>query len=147
MTQYATINEATAYFDDRLNSQVWYNAEPNDQNKALKTATRYIDRLNFVGEMTDPLQVNQFPRGGDTVVPQDIKDACCELAYVLLDGVDIENERGNLDMVSQGYGNVRSTYSREQKPAHVLAGIPSIVAWNLLLPYLPDSRVIAVTRV
>lgn len=147
MASYVTIADANTYFADRLNSEVWINADPNDQVKALATATRYIDRLNFAGSKHDDLQSNQFPRGDDVDVPQDIKDACCEIAIMLLDGFDIEVERNNLDMISQGMGNVRSTYSRDMKPAHILAGIPSIVAWNLLLPYLPDSRVIGVTRV
>jgi hypothetical protein len=146
-TPYASMAEATVYFGERLNSQVWYNSEPNEQLVALKTATRYINRLNFIGERTDTTSPMQFPRGGDTVVPDDIKAACCEIAYALLDGIDVEKESENLDMVSQGYGNVRSTYERSMKPAHILAGIPSIVAWRLLLPYLPDSRIISVTRV
>jgi hypothetical protein len=144
---YQDLVGAQAYFETRLNSETWFNAIPNNQVSAIKTATRYIDRLNFDGGRTDTTQVNQFPRGGDVDVPQDIKDACCEIALALLDGVDMEKERENLDMTSQGYGNVRSTYSREHKPEHILAGIPSIVAWHLLLPYLPDPRVIAVTRV
>lgn len=147
MSQYATLNEALIYFNDRMNSEVWYVTEPNTQDRALKTATKIIDRLNFAGSKTDELQENQFPRGSDTDVPQDIKDACCEIAFALVDGVDIEKERENLDMVSQGYGNVRSTYERSMKPAHILAGVPSIVAWHLLLPYMPDPRVISVTRV
>lgn len=144
---YLTIEEAQEYFENRLNSQTWFDAEPNNQLVSLKTATKYIDRLNYNGSKTLEAQYHQFPRGGDTYVPQDIKDACCEIAIALLDGVDIEKERENLDMVSQGYGNVRSTYERSMKPAHILAGIPSIVAWHLLLPYLPDPRIISVTRV
>lgn len=147
MAKYVEVAEAIIYFSERLNTQAWDNAESGDQVKALATATRYIDRLNFAGEKTDPDQENQFPRGGDTEVPEDIKAATCEIALALLDGVDIEVERNNLDMVSQGFGNVRSTYERNTKPAHILAGIPSIVAWNLLLPYLPDSRLVRVTRV
>lgn len=146
-TQYISLEDATLYFDDRLNSQVWYDAEPNDQSRALKTATRMIDRLNFIGSRTSTTQALQFPRGGDTTIPSDIKYACCEIAYALLDGIDVEKEIENLDMVSQGIGNVRSTYARTSKPAHILAGIPSIVAWRYLLPYLPDPRIVTVTRV
>lgn len=147
MTPYIDVADATIYFGDRLNSQAWFEAEPSNQLTALKTATRYIDRLNFIGEKTDEAQENQFPRGGDTVVPTDIQQACCEIAIALLDDIDIEREKENLDMVSQGYGNVRSTYDRSTKAVNILAGIPSIVAWNLLLPYLPDSRIVSVTRV
>jgi hypothetical protein len=146
-SSYQTIATATEYFKLRLNSQVWFAAEPSDQIAALATATRYIDRLNFIGTKTDSAQALQFPRGGDTAIPTDILWACNEIAIALLDGIDIERERENLDMSSQGYGNVRSTYDRSSKPAHILAGIPSIVAWNLLLPYLPDMRIVAVTRV
>lgn len=147
MTPYIEVADAELYFQERINSQAWFNAEPNDQLAALKTATRYIDRLNFIGDRVDVDQEHQFPRGDDVDVPEDVKQATCEIAYALLDGIDVEVEHNNLDMVSQGYGNVRSTYERTMKPEHMLAGIPSIVAWRLLLPYLPDSRIIAVTRV
>lgn len=145
---YAALSYANSYFEtERLNSAIWFMADPNNQIKALKTATRYIDRLKFIGEKTDEEQVEQFPRDGDTVVPDDIMKACCEIAFALIDGRDIEVEQENLDMVSQGYGTLRSTYDRSIKPAHVLAGIPSIVAWRYLLPYMCDTRDMIVTRV
>jgi hypothetical protein len=146
-TSYMTTGTANEYFKMRLNSQVWFASEPSDQMAALATATRYIDRLNFIGSKTDDTQEHQFPRSGDTVVPKDIQYACCEIAIALLDGVDIERERENLDMTQQSYGSTKSTYDRATRPAHILAGIPSIVAWNYLLPYLPDMRLVAVTRV
>lgn len=147
MNPYIEAVDADDYFGERLNSALWFDTTEEDKTAALKTATRYIDRLTFVGAQTDATQEHQFPRGGDTDVPLDIQYACCEIAFELLDGVEIAKEIENLDMVSQGYGNAKSTYDRTTKPAHILAGIPSIVAWHYLLPYLPDLRIVQVTRV
>ena len=147
MSQYLTVSEAETYFSGRYNSPAWDESSDTDKNKALITATRSIDRLNFYGEVAVEGQDLQFPRGTDTEIPQDILDACCEVAYSLLDGKEPEIDYENLSMVSQGYGNVRSTYDRDIKPDNELAGISSIVAWRLLLPYLRDPRQVSVNRV
>jgi hypothetical protein len=144
---YIDVSAAGSYFADRLNTEAWDNADPADQYKALKMATDAIDRLNFLGEKTDDTQVNQFPRSGDTEMPQDIEEACADLAIRLLDGVDPELEFENLTMVSQGYANVRSTYDRTNPPEHIVAGIPSVTAWRKLKPYLRDVRGVGLNRV
>jgi hypothetical protein len=147
MAAYATRTEAQAYFDERLNTDAWDDATEANQTKALAMSTKLIDRLNFVGEKTDEDQDNQFPRDNDTEVPNDIKNACSEIALALLDGVDPELEFENLAMVSQGYANVRSTYDRSFAQEHIVAGIPSVIAWRYLKPYLRDARAIDLSRV
>ena len=147
MDPYITVNDADTYFDERYNSPSWDVSTDTDKLKALKTATRYIDRLNFANDKTVSTQELQFPRGGDTVVPENIQWACCEIAYALVDGIEPELEFENLDMLSQGYGNVRSTYDRTDRPIHVLNGIPSVVAWRFLMPFLRDVRSVDVIRV
>ena len=137
-TAYITEAEGETYFGERLNADAWDDASSSDRVKATKQATKAIDRLNFRGEKTSSTQANQFPRGDDTAVPQDIKDACAECALAFLDGLDPEIEYENLSMVSQGYANVRSSYDRSGVPIHVVAGIPSSVAWRFLVPYLRD---------
>jgi len=144
---YCTIAEADAYFSGRLNTDAWDDATSGDQVKALVQATRMIDRLNFKGEMTDEDQQFQFPRDDDTLVPEDIKYACSEIALALLDGVDPELEFDNLRMVSQGYANVRSTYDKDSPPQHFVAGIPSVTAWRYLKPYLRDVNAVDLSRV
>lgn len=138
MASYATVSEAQLYFDERLHTEAWDDSDDTTRNKALSQATRIIDRLNFLGDKTDSAQTLQFPRDGDTTVPDDIKHATSELALALLDGVNPDLEFENLFMVSQGYSSVRSSYDRSIKPPHVLAGIPSIAAWTFLKPYLRD---------
>ena len=146
-TAYATEAEAILYFSGRLNADAWDDADSYERDKALINATRIIDRLNFKGTKTVDAQVLQFPRDNDTVVPDDIKSACSEIALALLDGVDPELEYDNLSMVSQGYANVRSTYDRSMPSEHVAAGIPSVNAWRYLKPYLRDVSAIDVSRV
>lgn len=146
MTSLATIEEATAYMAERLETTPWDDASEGDQQKALNMATRAIDKLAFIGDKYDDAQEHEFPRGDDTTIPQDIKDACCELALSLLDGVDPELEFENLGMVSMGYSNVRTTYDRSNPPEHIIAGIPSVTAWRCLKPYLRDPRTIDLSR-
>ncbi len=145
--QYATISEADTYFAGRLNVDAWDDANTTNRNKALIEATTRIDRLNFYGAMTETDQTLQFPRDDDTDYPDDIKYACAEIAFALLDGVDPEIEFENLNLVSQGIGNVRATYDRTSPPEHIAAGIPSIIAWRFLKPYLRDVRNFRTRRV
>lgn len=146
MSAYIEIDEAQEYFDLRLHTNAWDEAEDIDRTKALETATRLIDRLNFLGSKTDDSQELQFPRGEDIDVPQDIKFACAEIALRLLDGFDPELEYENLLIISQGYSNVRSTYDRSRIPEHIAAGIPSIVAWRYIKPYIRDAQVVDLSR-
>lgn len=147
MAAYATSVEAQTYFDGRLNTDAWDDATSANKTKALSMATTLIDRLNFRGEKADSTQENQFPRGDDTVVPSDVKNACAEIALALLDGVDPELEFDNLRMKSQAYGVVRSTYESDRAPEHYVAGIPSSLAWRFLKPYLRGAYTIDTHRV
>ena len=146
MGMYGTIAGAETYFKTRLNTSAWDNAQNLDKTSALTMAAEVIDRLNFLGEKTDENQELQFPRYSDTLVPEDIKKAAYEIALALLDGVNPELEFENLNMISQGYGNVRSTYDRSRPAEHLLAGVPSITAWRYLKPYLRDIYTVDLLR-
>ena len=144
---YCTEAEANTYLTARLNVEAWEDASSADRVKALNMSTDAIDRLSYLGKKTDEDQVNQFPRGTDVAVPQDIQDACAELALRFLDGIDPELEYENLQQVQQGYANVKSTYDRSRAPEHVAAGITSIVAWRKIRPYLRDPASLEIHRV
>jgi len=93
-------------------------------------------------------QALEFPRGGDTEVPLAIRRACYEIAHSLLDGKDPELELENLGIESQGYASVRTTFSRNHVPVeHIVNGVPSALAWRLLVPFLRDDDAIRVSRV
>lgn len=164
---YVTVNEADTYFETRLHSQLWAGSNPVDKVAALLEASDRIDQLNYIGyknpvyllyqtnscptaaqiAAADATQARQFPRGVDTEVPEDIKIACYEIAYELLDGVDPEEERENLNVVSQGFGSIRATYDRGFNQEHLHAGIPSHRAWVRIRKYLRDNQGIQTHRV
>jgi len=146
VSNYTTETETQVYFDSRLGTEPWDDATSTTRVKALGHATNIIDRLNYSGTKTESTQTNQFPRGEDTEVPQDIKNACAEIALALLDGVNPELEYENIFMTSQGYGGIRSSFDRSVKSPHILAGIPSFTAWTYLKPYLLDPLNIELHR-
>jgi len=146
MNAYLTVEDAQDYFDERLNTDAWDDASDADKLKALKMATRAIEALNFVGEKTVDSQEFQFPRGGDTAIPSEILEACCELALRLLDGVDLDSEHDLSTTTDTSFSSVKNTYDRSIALEHVVAGIPSIQAWNRLVPYLRDAKELSVVR-
>ena len=96
-------------------------------------------------ELSQPLK---FPRGSDTVVPEAIRQACYEIAFNLLDGRDPEIELEAMAINHQAYGSVQTTYSRDQVPLeHIINGVPSIVAWRLIRPFLRPADEIKLSRV
>jgi hypothetical protein len=148
--QYLSVSDADGYFITRLDSEVWLNAPYERKNAALVTATRAIDRLNFVGVKQTDSQPLEFPRLGTRVssngavfqeipmtpaVPVDVLIACCEEAIVRLDGMDPEMEMSSARVVATGYASLRESYNGV--PAESLrAGIMSQQAWTLLVPWL-----------
>jgi len=167
-TYYGSVAEADDYFSMRLHESAWTAAMAGDRPKALWAATLIIDALNFKGKKStvytllasdssasdediraaEASQPLEFPRGEDTEVPEAIRTACYEIAHALLDGKDPELELENLGIVSQGFGSVRTTYSRSQIPIeHIINGIPSAQAWRLLKPFLRDDEAIKLSRV
>jgi hypothetical protein len=149
---YCDLAEAQDYFDDsRLNAESWDDSSSEKQLKALKQATRMIDRLNFKGDKYSIFQANEFPRDycfnpDFAPIPNDIKIACCEIALALLDGVDPDLEEEDLGAMSEGYSTVRVTSDTNIRKDHIKAGIPSVEAWKHLLPYLKDPLSIFVRR-
>src|SRR6185436_5873419 len=147
MTPYATVDEAAEYIDESvLDSQAWDEALQNQRQKALNMVTRAIDKLNFLGDKNDDDQEHQFPRGDDTVVPDEVKFACIEEALLLLDGKDPEQEAESLRIGAQGYGSARVTYDTDTPPAHIRSGIMSVKAWGYLLPFIRDIGQIDINR-
>lgn len=146
---YVNLSQAQAYFDERLNTLAWDSATDTDKVKALKTATRLINNLKFAGQRNLITQPNEFPRIFNSMsinVPQAIMDATCEIAYQLLDDVDINFEVGNTGVISESYSMVRSQRDGDFVLPYIRAGIPSVEAWMLLLPYLHDPLNIYLNR-
>jgi len=146
MTAYLTIEEAQEYFDTVMNSQPWDLADNTLRSKALLCASRAIDNLAFTGYKTSSTQEHEFPRNGLTTIPQDILNACCDIANAFLDGYDPEKDFRSLRVVSQAFGQTRLTYNADAR-VHLAAGIPTMTAWRYLQPYLRDDQSVHVCRV
>lgn len=90
---YLEVADADAYFADRLNSTAWDGATIENKPKALIQATKAIEAMKFLGIRSASTQKLSFPRSDvyvdnilidDTIVPQDVKDAVCEYAILML---------------------------------------------------------------
>lgn len=146
MSSYVTNAEADLYFESRFDSGLWNIALEAEKTQVLATASRYLSPLNWAGDKADADQVLEFPRGEDTDIPEDIKSAVCEIAYALLDGRNIEYER---EMIGQtGVAALGSRLATDPDSVDVarLHGIPSVVAWHLLRPYLRDGSAVTLVR-
>jgi len=124
--------DAETYFKDRLWITAWEVATDRDKEKSLTMATRIVERLALYAFST---------------IPQDLKNAICEIALALLNEVDPDQEFENLNLVTSQYSSVRSTYDRTFPMEHTEAGVPSVAAWRLIKPYLDVSKGLKLSRV
>lgn len=152
MASYDTYTNADIYFATRLYVQSWTSASTANKTKALAEASLRIDRLQFRGHKVDDDQDLEFPRyvgleaEGDEVVPDDIKYACFEVAFALLDGIDPDQELQNQTVLRRTYANVTTAYKDNESLEHFANGIPSYLAWSYLKPYLSYGKSICVLR-
>ena len=173
-TYYGLLIEADEYFESRLHEWAWSSASTSDKEKALIEARRLMDGLCYKGykhtvyevmeqwpkgtEIDDDklaeiraaelVQLNEFPRGVDVEVPEDIRIAQYEIAHSLLDNKDPELELELLAVTSATYGGVKTMYQRDQFPLeHLINLIPNAVAWRRLRPYLRDGDAVNLSRV
>jgi len=170
---YGTLAEADSYFAARLHAAAYLDSDPIDRPRALNQARLQIDNLNFKGTkktvydvlydsngLVNPrpsqttiraasdAQILEFPRGSDTVVPEQIKQAQWEIALMILDGADLDAEYDLLRVKQQGYSLVRTTYADDDPSVeHIGYGILSPSAWRLLKPFLHMDGSIRFSRV
>lgn len=167
---YGTVAEGDTYFANRLtgNRPGWTTRSDTDKTNALRRMTQIIDTLSFKGNKhtvyelleADPTasseevraaeaaQELEFPRGEDTTVPEAIAIATYEGADALLRGVDPELEYENLMTTELRFADVRTKYDRSIAPVeHILAGVPSVIAWRYLRPFLRDGLALRMIRV
>ncbi|ADD94409.1 hypothetical protein [uncultured phage MedDCM-OCT-S05-C353] len=94
---FVTLAEADAYFETVPSSTNWDDKTDDQKNRALISATRWIDTLNFYGERCDNGQALSWPRNDYhvdrvelvcTSIPNDIKYATYELANALANDTD-----------------------------------------------------------
>jgi hypothetical protein len=131
---YATIEECTAYADTSLEyADIWGAADEQKRTRALETASRHIDAT--------PLIV--IP----AIVPDAMKNACCEEALFLLSMSDWDKTRlreNALGLVGQSMGDANE-YSQQTVVQNIATkgiGVLSPIAKRMLRPYIQGAGVI-----
>ena len=144
---YATVEFANGFLSMELWSDAWFASPEPLREKALGKATRIIDTIRYKGEKTDPVQVGEFPRNGETVIPADIASACSYIALALIEGKIPELEYGNARVESDSLASGKISYQTNNTPKHMLYGVPSYDAWGLLVKYVDLASTISLVRV
>ena len=131
---FVTINEADDYFNTRINSDAWFNAQGNLVEQALVTATGIIDNLVWSGTATPtetyplswPRDITYYDtKYGEEVdleddrtstsegtIPEDIKQATYELALHLVSNMSTieKNANGENKVKDLTVGSVRMIF-------------------------------------
>ena len=132
MQSYCTIEYADEYFKNRLHAESWGETGDADKEKALRQATKEIDRQRLNGRKTNPSQPLAFPRYPDAEIPQNVKEACCEEALALLERGNSQRRKLQQEGVqSFSLGNMSETFT-----AGAGKGLLSQEAKELLKPWL-----------
>ena len=145
---YGTVTDANSYFVTKSfdDGGAWANEPPDRKLVALNRAAILINRLAFEGDKTDPDQENEFPRD-DEDMPLEIEYAAYEIARELLRGRDPEQEYQLQGASRLGFNRVTT----EKKPDFIseakLHGIPSIIAWDLIKPFLTEGDTFTIERI
>lgn len=133
---YVSLETADYYFDERLNSSVWDNATQEEKEKALVTASKKLDNLNFIGSKKSQTQPMAFPRlfvsDKVTQMPADIEEAVCEEALALLEfgnSVHTQNKNFGIQSISLGTGSVSYRETKQE-------GLLSAEAYRLVSKWL-----------
>jgi phage gp36-like protein len=132
---YCTIEYADEYFKNRLHAERWGETSDADKEKALRQATKEIDRQLLKGRKATETQELAFPRYPDTEVPEAVKEACCEIALALLERGNSQRRKLQQEGVqSFTLGNMSETFT-----AGAGKGLLSQEAKELLRPWLLGS--------
>lgn len=62
VNSYVTVEEAEDYFSTRIDAGAWHNADAEDKESSLVTATQLIDNFEYVGAVASLSQELAWPR-------------------------------------------------------------------------------------
>ncbi len=131
---YCTIQDAQYYFDRLVFTDDWDEATAETREVALNEATDLVSALDI------PTYVTYAD------VPEDIQIATADIALKLLEGYDMSVEQHEATLDYQTRGKLKVTNAKKEIPLHIVAGIPSIPAWEILSGYLNITTTIRVDR-
>jgi hypothetical protein len=165
VNSFVTDDEANAYFADRINSATWFSDDVTEQSAALVSASGILNRLDWAGTanptsaypMAFPRDVIYFDfmygqniqllddrttTSGGTI-PQEIKDATCELALYLLNNASgLEAPRSaEYPLSALTVGSITLQYNTNiNNKSKSYISIPEVV-YSLIKKYLVNSSI------
>lgn len=117
---YNTNAEADTYFSARFGFDLWGALTEPQKSMSLFSANQILDNLcDWYGDKTVEDQTNEFPRDGETVVPEKIKQAELEIAYNIISTNSVNTNPGD-PLEELKAGSVSLKFKVETKGANPL---------------------------
>lgn len=145
---YVTLADADAYFETTPDSGTWTDKTNDQKNRALISATRWIDALSFYGARCGTTQALKWPREDYTVdgidlactlIPVGIEIATYELARALANDTDaITGSTGTTGIYDQvELGELKVKYNKTSQTSGVINNVFDVYPWlqTYLGPY------------
>lgn len=141
-TGYADLIFAEDYLEFRMDTRLWDAANENTRLSAMQMASDDIDNLPLRGQQRSATQIRRFPRdyAPDDQIPENVQKACVELALAYIKGVDSHEEYSLLTRREMVYATIREQRETKFMEPHIVAGIPSLRAFNLMVPFMRDEH-------
>lgn len=137
---YVTLAEADSYFETVPDSSTWTNKTDDAKKRALISACRWIDSLNYYGDRCDEDQALKWPRNNYTVdevelvctsIPATIKYAQYELARALANETDAltgnKGNEGNIEEIKMGQMEIK--YARDSQGVGTVNNVFDVYPW------------------
>ena len=111
---YVTVAEADAYFETRIDSDIWFDASNSEKIQALVTSTAVLDQMSWAGVAVSAEQSLAFPRNGSYFdpragqvvvldgVPSRVVQACYEQALHILANEGLYSSTGSVTSLQVG---------------------------------------------
>lgn len=141
---YVTLAEANSYFETSPDDSTWTNKSDDQKNRALISACRWIDSLNYYGDRCDEGQALKWPRNNlevddvemvCTAIPNNIKYAQYELAKALANDTDaMTGNKGTEGVISEtevqlGDMKEKKKYSESSQGTGLINNILDVYPW------------------
>ena len=145
---YVTLADANSYFESVPNSSTWTDKTDDQKNRALISATRWIDALSFYGDRCSETQALKWPREdykvdgielACTLIPVGIEVATYELARALANDTDaITGNTGTTGIYDEvELGELKVKYNKTSQTSGVINNVFDVYPWlqTYLGPY------------
>lgn len=137
---YVTLAGANAYFETVPSSTTWDDKTDDQKNRAIISATRWIDSLNFYGDRCSNNQALSWPRNNYHVdrveltcsaIPSDIKYATYELARALANDTDaVTGNTGTEGLYEEvELGELKVKYNTDSQATGSVNNIFDVYPW------------------